>query len=67
MREYTNSEIAGIIDEYIHNAKHRDILKDRFINGLTFEKLAEKHDFSVRQIKNIVYREQNKIFTKLKV
>jgi hypothetical protein len=29
---------------------------------LTFEKIAELHDMSVRQIKNIVYRGQDKIF-----
>lgn len=35
-----NSEIQHIIDEYIHNEKHREILHDRWIDGLTFEKLA---------------------------
>ncbi len=52
----TNTEICRLIDEYIHSAKHRDILKDRLVNGMTYEELAESHDYSVRQVKNIVYR-----------
>lgn len=51
-----NSEIQHIIDEYIHKKTHREILRDRWIDGLTFEKLAERHDYSVRQVKRIVHK-----------
>lgn len=51
-----NSDIQHIIDEYIHNKRHREILHDRWIDGLTFEKLAERHDYSVRQVKRIVHK-----------
>lgn len=64
--EYTNSEIAGLIDELIHNAKYRAILKDRFVDGLTFEKIAEKHDLSVQGTKKIVYKAEDKLFSELK-
>lgn len=64
--EYTNREIAGLIDELIHNAKHRAILKDRFVDGLTFEKIAEKHDLSVQGTKKIVYKTEDKLFSRLK-
>ena len=63
----TNSEISYLIDEYIHSSRDREILKDRFINGLCFEPLAEKHDLSVRQVKNIVYRAEQRLFRKLRV
>ena len=51
-----NSEIQHIIDEYIHNERHREILHDRWIDGLTFEELAEMYDYSVRQVKRIVHK-----------
>ena len=61
-RDYTNSDVARAIDEYIHNAKYRDVLKDRLIDGLTFEELAEKHGYSVSHVKTIVYKGEAKIF-----
>ena len=63
MKEYSNREIISVIDEWIHNAKHREILKDRYVNGLTFEQLAEAYDISVRHAKTIVYRSEDKIFS----
>lgn len=60
--EYTNSQMSRLIDEHIHNAKYRDVLKARYIDGMTFEKLAEKHGMSVRQIKTIVYKAREKLF-----
>lgn len=40
---FTNSQISRAIDECIHSQRDRDILKDRFIDGLTFEAIAEKY------------------------
>lgn len=53
---YTNSKMAFLIDEYIHSARDREILKDRLINGLTYSELEDKHHLSERQIKRIVKR-----------
>lgn len=61
-QEYTNSEIICLIVERIHKIRDRQILYDRFVHGLTFEQLAEAHDLSVRQVKRIVYKGQDKIF-----
>ena len=62
MREYTNSEIAHVIDEYIHSERDRAILKRRYIDGIYFEPLAEEFGLSVRQVKNIVYRAEKLLF-----
>lgn len=51
MKQYTNSEITNLINEYIHSERDRKILIDRFVNGLTFAELEEKHHLSERQIK----------------
>ena len=63
-KSYTNSQIAALIDEYIHSERDRKILKDRYINGICFEHLAEKYELSVRQTKNIIYQ-YDKILMKL--
>ena len=62
MIEYSNSQISELIDDYIHNARNRAILKDRLIDGLTYEKIAEIYDMSYQQVRTIIYKEQEKIF-----
>lgn len=64
--DITNSEINYFIDEWIHNERNRKILKRRLIDGITYERLAEEFDLSVRRIKTIVYKEENKLFEKIK-
>lgn len=65
MRDYSRTEITEAIDEWILNEKHRAILKRRLIDGICFEPLAEEFDMSVRQIKSIVYKAQEKLFKHL--
>lgn len=57
-----NSELSRLIDEYIRSERDRYILKRRLIDGICFEPLAEELDMSVRQIKNIVYKSEKKLF-----
>lgn len=63
--EYSNSQIAMLIDEYIHSERDRKILKRRFIDGICYEPLADEFDMSVRQVKNIVYRQEKRLFSKI--
>jgi hypothetical protein len=63
--EYSNSQIRMIIEDFIHSERDRKIMSRRLIDGITFEKLAEEQEMSVRQIKNIVYRDEKVIFSKL--
>lgn len=65
MFDIANSEIDYLIDQWIRSERDRAILKDRLINGMTFERLAEKHDMSVRQTKNIVYKSMEKLVSRL--
>lgn len=67
MIEYSNSEISLIIDEWIHSERDRKILKRRLIDGCCYEPLAEEFNLSVRQIKSIIYKNENIIFKHLKV
>ena len=63
--EYSNSQIRRIIEDFIHSERDRKIMIRRLIDGITFERLAEEQEMSVRQIKNIVYRDEKIIFSKL--
>lgn len=63
--EYTNSQIRELIGEHIHSERDRKILCRRLVDGITFERLAEEFDLSVRQVKNIVYEKEDTLFRKL--
>lgn len=65
MIEYTNSEIVEAIGEYIHSERDRRLLQRRLVDGVTFEGLAEEFQLSVRQVKTIIYRGQEKVFSKI--
>ena len=51
-----------LIDEWILSERDRAILKRRLLDGICYEPLAEEFGLSVRQIKTIVYRAQEKLF-----
>ena len=63
--EYTNSRIRELIAEFIHSKRDRAILERRLIDGITFERIAEEFDMSVRQTKSIVYKAQEQLFRHL--
>jgi DNA-directed RNA polymerase specialized sigma24 family protein len=65
MREYSNIEVVAAIDTWIHSERDRKLLKRRLIDGIVYEKLAEEFDLSVRQVKNIIYKGQEKVFRRL--
>lgn len=52
--DYSNHRVENAIDEWIHNALHRDMLKSRLLDGLTYERLAEEYDLSVSQVRRIL-------------
>lgn len=58
-------EIEQAIDQWIigRNAeRNRELLKRRMCDGITYERLAEEFDLSVRQTKNIVYKNKEKLY-----
>lgn len=58
----SRTEIEHLIDEYIFKERDRKILKRRLLDGICYEPLAEEFDLSVRQVKNIVYKNEQKLF-----
>lgn len=65
MIDVPRSVIEHYIDEWIFSERDRSILKRRFLDGITYERLAYEFDMSVRQIKNIIYKQGNRLFRKI--
>lgn len=58
----SRSELRNLIDEWIFSERDRKILKRRLLDGIRYEELAEESDLSVRQVKNIVYKSEVKLY-----
>ncbi len=68
MIDLPRSVIEHYIDEWIigkHAQRDRSILKRRLLDGICYENLACEFDMSVRQIKNIVYKQEKRLFQKI--
>lgn len=59
------SEVEKLIDEWVFNQKYRQVIKLRFLDGLTFEQIAERVDMSDRQVKRIVYKYGDKVLCRV--
>lgn len=62
LENISNSDISALINEWIKSERDRAILKRRLIDGICFDPLAEEFDLSVRHVKDIVYKGEDKIF-----
>lgn len=40
MKDYTNSKITYLIDEYIHNARDRRIMKLHYVDGMSADAIS---------------------------
>lgn len=50
----SRSQITELTDEWILNARDRQIVKRRLIDGITYEELAEEFHLSAQRVKEIV-------------
>ena len=60
-----NYEIADAIDRFVRGERARQILKRRLLDEICYEPLAEEFDLSVSQIKRILIKAQEQLFTHL--
>lgn len=61
----SNSLIEYVIDEWIQGDLNRRIMKDRHINLMCYEPLAEKYDISVSTVKRILKKHNDLFFRKI--
>ena len=71
--EYTNSQIRALIEEYVHSIRDRELLLLRFIDGLTYEQIANRYQrdhpdnyISVDTVKRAIRKSESKLFSHLK-
>lgn len=62
MRQYSNSRLREIVEDYIHSERDRKILIRKYCDNLTIERLAEEFEISVSQVKRIIYKHSFTIF-----
>lgn len=64
MRDFDvpRSYVEHMIDEWIFSERDRAILKRRLLDGVTYDQLPEEFLLSVRQVKNIVYKNEDRLF-----
>lgn len=65
LEDISRSELEKAIDEWILNERDRGMLKRRLVDGITYEALSYEFDLSVRHIKTIVYKAEDRLFTKI--
>ena len=53
MKTMKNSEIRTLIDEYEHKEVYRNMLKEKFLDGVTYEALSDKYHYSISTVKRI--------------
>lgn len=61
--DLSRSEIECFIEQYCFVARDREILKSRWLDGLTFNEISGKHNISERQAKNIIRKNRENILT----
>jgi len=65
--DLSRPEIENLIDLWIFSERDRKILKRRLLDGIIYERLSEEFDLSVRQIKTIVKKGEERLFSKIKI
>jgi len=63
--DISTKQVAEIIENYIFSERDRKVLYDHFINGYTFERIAEIHELSTVQAKRVVYDNEMTVFKHL--
>lgn len=51
---YSNSSFMSAVEEHIHSERDRNILIDRFTNGLSVSELSDKYNLCDRQVSRII-------------
>lgn len=60
--DISNDDIDRVITLWVKGERNREIMRDRLINTMTYEKIAEKYELSVRYVKTLIYRQEEVIF-----
>lgn len=56
MPDYRNSDMCHAIEEYVRNPRYRRLLRLRFCENETYERIAEEVNYSPQHVKYICKR-----------
>lgn len=62
--KYSRSQLEHFIEEWVlglNAARNKQIIKDKFFEGMTIQKIAEKHDLSETRVKTVIRTFKHKI------
>lgn len=62
--EIPNSRLEHCIDEYVRLERDRAILRSHWFGGKSFVELTEKYDLSLTAVKNIIWKQGDKVLLK---
>lgn len=65
MREYKNSDMRAVIDEYIHNPRHRDVLRLKYCDNMSYKEIGDAVGYSWQHIKAICKDNKELLFRHL--
>jgi len=65
MPDYRNSDMCHAIEEYVRNPRYRKILKLRYCESETYERIAEQVNYSTQHVKYICKTYKETIFSHL--
>lgn len=63
---YSREEWEKLINQWIFNRQHRDILISNLLDGEKYGEIAERYQCSEDKIKRIVYKNCEKLFIHIK-
>jgi DNA-directed RNA polymerase specialized sigma24 family protein len=66
--DYPRSQLEHLIDEWIigkNSIRDKEILKLALLDGISQERIAEQFGLSTRQVQNIIYKTQERLFKHL--
>ena len=61
--DLSKDDIVYLIEQFVFNKRDRDLAYDRLIDGVTFDELTEKYHLSDSQVKVIVKRTREIVFS----
>ena len=64
--EISRSGWENLIDEWIFDETHREMLKRNLLDGRTYEQIAEQFDMSTRQVARLIPKLQERLFNHVK-
>lgn len=62
---YRNSDMQTAIDEYVHVSWQREACRLKFIEGYTYEQIAELTGYSTVYIKEIIKKHKTILFANI--